>query len=70
MGIMEKKMETMIMGYLVILGTILGLYRDNVKENGNYYSIYGLYKDDGKENRNSVVIGVSLQLLATRSPCM
>ena len=32
-GIMEKKMETTIMGYI---GVILGLYWDNGKENGNY----------------------------------
>ena len=34
-------METAIMGYVRV---ILGLYRDNGKENGNYYSgiIYGL----------------------------
>ena len=31
MGIMEKKMETTIL--------LQGLYRDNGKENGNYYSI-------------------------------
>ena len=37
-GIMEKKMETTIVfrGYI---GVILGLYWDNGKENGNYYSI-------------------------------
>ena len=33
---------------------MLGLYRDNGKENGNYYSIMGyilgLYGDNGKEN--------------------
>ena len=32
---------------------ILGLYRDNGKENGNYYNIYiyiGLYRNNGKEN--------------------
>ena len=34
-GIMEKKMETIgIIG--IIMGYILGLYRDNGKENGNY----------------------------------
>ena len=33
MGIMEKKMEAAIMGY------IIGSYRDNGKENGNYYII-------------------------------
>ena len=38
---MEKKMETTI----VYWG-----YRDNGKENGNYYSILGFYKDNGKEN--------------------
>ena len=27
-------------------------YRDNGKENGNYYSILGLYRDNGKENGN------------------
>ena len=33
-----------------VLGTrsILGLYRDNGKENGNYYSRLGLYRDNGK----------------------
>ena len=31
---------------------MLGLYRDNGKENGNYYSILGLYRDNGKENGN------------------
>ena len=34
------------------MGAILGLYRDNGKENGNYYSILGLYRDNGKENGN------------------
>ena len=41
-GIMEKKMETTTMGYIGSIGYILGLYRgglykDNGKENGNYY---------------------------------
>ena len=31
-------METTIMGYIGIIGYILGFYRDNGKENGNYYS--------------------------------
>ena len=31
---------------------LLGLYWDNGKENGNYYSILGLYRDNGKENGN------------------
>ena len=30
-------METAIMGYIGIIGTISGLYGDNGKENGNYY---------------------------------
>ena len=41
MGKMEKKMETLV---------ILGLYRDNGKENRNCYSILGLYWD--KEHGN------------------
>ena len=48
-------MET-IMGYIQIIGYILGLYRDNGKENGNYYSIMGYNIlscwDSGKENGN------------------
>ena len=31
-----------------VLGVILGLYWDDGKENGNYYSILGLYWDNGK----------------------
>ena len=42
-GMMEDKMETTIMGYMGIIGTILGLYRDDGKENGNYYN--GLSRD-------------------------
>ena len=69
---MEKKMETTIIGYIRV---ILGLYWDNGKENGNYYSIYwdngkengnynsilGLYWDNGKENGNyySIILGLS-----------
>ena len=34
---MEKKMEATIMGYIGILGYVLGLYWDNGKENGTYY---------------------------------
>ena len=60
-GIMEKTMETPIViywGYIGIMekkieyyGNILGLYRDNGKDNGNSYSnILGLYRDNGKEN--------------------
>ena len=40
MGLMEKNMETTIVHW--------GLYGDNGKENGNYYSILGLYWDNGK----------------------
>ena len=44
MGIMERNMETTGMigleglyrGYIRIIGYILGSYRDNGKENGNY----------------------------------
>ena len=32
------KLKTQIWGYI---GMILGLYRDNGKENGSYYSILG-----------------------------
>ena len=34
-------METTMMGYVGIIGYILGLYGDNGKESGNYYSIKG-----------------------------
>ena len=34
------------------IGVIHGLYRDNGKENGNYYSILGSYRDNGKLNGN------------------
>ena len=37
-GVMEKKMETTINRFRVILG----LYWDDGKENGNYYSILGV----------------------------
>ena len=30
----------------------MGLYRDNEKEDGNYYSILGLYRDNEKEDGN------------------
>ena len=40
MGIMEKKMEATIMVYIRSIGYILGLYWDNGKENGSYYTIY------------------------------
>ena len=33
-------METAIMGYIGIIGYILGLYWENGKENGNYYNSF------------------------------
>ena len=42
-GIMEKRMETT---------SISGLYLDDGKENGNYYSILGLCRNNGKEIGN------------------
>ena len=36
------------------IGVILGLYRDNGKENGNYHSILGIY--------STIVLGLSLDL--------
>ena len=33
------------------------VYRDNGKENGNYYSTMGLYRDNGKENGNYYGLG-------------
>ena len=54
-GIMEKAMETAIV-YWGCIGimcySILGLYRDNGKDNGNCYSILGLHRDNGKDNGN------------------
>ena len=38
-GIMEKNMETTMLYW----SSILRLYWDNGKENGNYHSILGLY---------------------------
>ena len=43
MKIMEKKMETTIMGLAGILGYILGFYRDRGIEDGNCYSWF--YRD-------------------------
>ena len=34
---------------------ILGLYRDNGKENGNYYSILELYWDNGNKMETTIV---------------
>ena len=41
MGRMEKRMETTILGLCRVEGLGLGMYWDNGKENGNYYSILG-----------------------------
>ena len=35
--------------YVSIMGYVLGLYKDDGKEHGNYYSILGLYRDSGAE---------------------
>ena len=45
---MEKKMENEMetAGNIGILRYILGLYRGNGKENGNYYN--GLYRDNAR----------------------
>ena len=48
----------------------MGLYRDNGKENGNYYLIR-LHRYSGKENGGSYVIGLYasyIYSLNTRSP--
>ena len=37
-----------------------GLYRDNGKENGNYYNILEFYRDNGKEN-GSYYLGFRVQ---------
>ena len=44
-GIMEKKMETTIMGCMGIIGYVLVLYWENGKENGNYSSTLGIYSE-------------------------
>ena len=36
----------------MIVGIVLGLYRDDGNENGSCYSIMGLNRDNGKENGN------------------
>ena len=47
-GIMEKKMETTIMGDIGIIRYMLGRYWDNGEENGNYYNIYNILMDPKK----------------------
>ena len=55
-----------------MVGCILGLYRDNGKENQSYYSIIGrilgLYRDN--ENENGNYHGVALTSLQGQSPTM
>ena len=57
-GIMEKKMETTVMGHAGIIGYILGLYRDNGKEHGNYWNTLGLYRDNGKNGNYNNALGL------------
>ena len=49
-------METTIMGlhrgYIRYIRLYMGLYWENGRENGNYYSILGLHWGHGKENGN------------------
>ena len=44
---------------------ILGLYKDNGKENGSYCSILGLYRDrdDRKENGTTIVYGDYIRIM-------
>ena len=38
------------MGFILgFIRKILGLYRDNGQENGNYFGILGIYRDNGKQ---------------------
>ena len=49
-GIMEKKMETTILGYIGVIIRLYWVYIGiNGKEHGNYYSISGLYWDSMQE---------------------
>ena len=41
--------------YLSIYLYVLKLYRDNGKENGNYYSPLGLYRDNGNKVETRVI---------------
>ena len=53
--VMEVPLQPSGLG-TAIIAYILGLHRDNGKENGNYYItvvyILGLYRDNGEENGN------------------
>ena len=45
-------MRCQVRGHWFRVVSILGLYRDNGKSNGNYYSILGLYRENGKSKGN------------------
>ena len=49
-GIMEKKMETTIMGDIGIIRYMLGIYWDNGEENGNYYNAFDILMDPKNKN--------------------
>ena len=58
-------MGTAIMGYIGIIGYILGLYWENGKENVNCYSILGIFRDNGTANGNFYLgfqVGIGAQL--------
>ena len=55
LGLVETRAQ---LGYLDNIGVILGLYRDNGKENGNYYNeLYRDYRDYNEQHpsRNSKI---------------
>ena len=49
-------MEATIMFYIGIIGYILGLYWDNGKENGNYYSILGVILGITENNMETTIM--------------
>ena len=52
-------METTIMGYVGIVGVILGLYWHNGKSNGNYYSIAPIMENQmEKKMENEMETGI------------
>ena len=61
-GIIEKNMET-----IGIIGILQGLYRDNGKENGSYYSMLGLYMELLRL-RSFASVGVSSLGRCTKKP--
>ena len=45
----------------------MGLFKDNGKYNGNYYSILGLFKDNGNYNGNYYsILGLDMFEVETR----